>query len=90
MDPRFQRQAILAEIGEAGQQRLAEAKLSLPPEADEISLEYLRRAGVGQLRQSETAKSPPFPHADRFSDPEARRLGAASWFALVQLNQLLE
>ncbi len=93
------RQCLLAEVGEAGQARLARARLCVAQGngadgalAGEVEREYLLRAGVGEVSAvgGASAVGPvAFAHARFFAHAEARAVAAGSWRALGQLRDAL-
>jgi hypothetical protein len=89
-DPRrFVRQILVAEIGEAGQARLADAVSPVSGDglAHEIATAYASRAGVGSVVPGpldEAALAPAF-----LEDPAARAVVAGSRAALASLRAAL-
>ncbi|HEY3495851.1 MAG TPA: hypothetical protein VGK73_14235 [Polyangiaceae bacterium] len=91
MPERFTRQTRLAEIGAAGQARLAAARVTLADDAaGTVAAAYLERAGVGEVRRDRGAPAPRFPHAAVFRHAEAARAGEGSWRALAAILGILE
>jgi hypothetical protein len=89
-DDRHSRQRILAEVGAAGQAKIAGARLaSAPHPGVEIELEYLRRAGVGSAVVAPELAPEPFPFADQFEFAATRTLAHAAWSALAHLRNIL-
>ena len=101
-EDRYTRQRRLREIGDAGQERLFAAKVSLGgrpvggrgrgvPSNDRssvIELVYLERAGVGSVTIDSLAAPRAFAHADAFHHEPARRHAAAAWRALRTLVEV--
>jgi hypothetical protein len=95
-EDRYTRQRRLREIGDAGQERLLAARVTLggrpaggprrsDPSKDRssvIELVYLERAGVGSVTIDSLAAPRAFAHADAFHHDPARRHAAAAWRAL--------
>ena len=82
-EDRYTRQRRLKEIGDAGQERLFAAKVTLGGRAESVvELMYLERAGVGSVTIDSLAAPRAFPHAGLFHHPAARRHAAAAWRAL--------
>ncbi|HYQ17221.1 MAG TPA: hypothetical protein VEQ58_15720 [Polyangiaceae bacterium] len=83
---------MLASIGEAGQQRIADATYVVTGDAEpsaEIEREYLRRAGARHFA-APGERTAAFTHAAAFRHGVAREFAAGAWRALVQLNSALE
>jgi hypothetical protein len=90
LDDRFSRQRILAEVGAAGQAKIAGARLALAPEPGvDIELEYLRRAGVGSAVVEPELAPQAFPFAAEFEFVATRTLARAAWSALDHLRNIL-
>ncbi len=88
-DQRYTRQIRLAEVGVAGQARLAAAALDCGVDrAGRVEREYLKRAGVGSLHDR-LAEGPMFAHAASFRHPGCREVAAGAWRALRQINTTL-
>jgi hypothetical protein len=95
-EDRYTRQRRLREIGDAGQERLFAARVTLggrpasgsvrgvPPRdrSSVIELVYLERAGVGSVAIDSLAAPRAFAHAESFHHEPARRHAAAAWRAL--------
>ena len=88
-DP-YDRQRRLAEVGAAGQERIArsEARLAAGPAAA-TALAYVVRAGVerGVITSGESA---PFPHAARFHFAAPGAVAAGAHAALRHLVSILK
>jgi hypothetical protein len=86
---RYTRQRRLREIGDAGQQRIESGAVTISggPGAM-LELVYLHRAGVGRVSVDALATPAPFPHAEHFRHPVARRHAAASFRALRTILEL--
>lgn len=80
------RQVRLAEVGEAGQARIASHEFALP-EGDELAREYARRAGALRLVADEREDAG--PHAGTFAFDAARAVGTSAWRALRELRRAL-
>lgn len=94
-EERFSRQVRLAEVGLAGQTRLAHSSLVVcqgPEAADrtaaEIEEAYLQRAGVGRT-VIESTSAPPFSHAEHFRHEQCRQVATGAWRALDQIKRVL-
>ena len=87
---RYDRQARLAEVGEAGQLRIQSTRLSVGSSASaDVEALYLERAGVVNLeRTSEQATT--FAHGDSFEHAAPRTFAAGAWRALEQLRSVLD
>lgn len=87
---RFERQARLAEVGEAGQRRIEAAKLSVGASGSaDVEAMYLERAGVAHVRRSREPDQS-FQHGDAFRYDVCRIYGAGAWRALRQLSDVLD
>src|SRR6476661_6889843 len=87
---RYVRQRLLAEVGEAGQRAIAEAAVRLPEgAAGNAAADFLRRAGIGEVRVDAAAPPPEFPHASHFRHAPSTELGHGAWLALDHLRSLL-
>jgi hypothetical protein len=88
---RFARQRLLAEVGDHGQRRFAEASVCLAdgPEA-EVAADYLRRAGFGAVSVSSSASPTEraFPHGALFRHAASAALAAGAWCALDRIREL--
>ncbi len=90
-DPaRYSRQARLAEIGAAGQTRLAESevKLSRTGVAGDVEERYLLAAGVGQVVGSESA-SAPAPSTFGIEDCAALDVAQGAHAALIAIRAIV-
>jgi hypothetical protein len=83
---RFTRQVRLAEVGEAGQARLAGATIELRTrgEAAEIERRYLEAAGVGRVVERSEDGEPALPFEVR--DDAAREVARGAHAALASLR----
>jgi hypothetical protein len=91
MSDRFTRQERLAEVGPAGQARLARARVVVRNDASgAVAAEYLERAGDGSVERSAAASAPDFAHAHVFRHPAARDVGEGAWRALREMLATLE
>jgi hypothetical protein len=88
-DSRYARQAILPEIGEAGQARIAAATAVVRARgaAAEIAKRYLVAAGFGAVHVEEAsdAIAPPFDARDA----SARAVAEGAYRALVELRKAI-
>ena len=85
-DDRYTRQRRLREIGDAGQERLAHARVLIAGGKEAVvELVYLHRAGVGSVEIDGLAQPGAFAHAAIFQHEVARRHAAAAWRALRTL-----
>lgn len=90
MVDRYTRQRRLAEVGDAGQARIAAARFSVADAPEAWSeREYLERAGAGSVTTVPGLEVAPFAHAAAFRYTAARRLGAGAWRALEGLRAAL-
>jgi len=86
---RYARQMLVAEVGEAGQDRLAQATVALGGEGLDhlIACAYARRAGVGAIVDGpldDAALAPPF-----VATPAIRSVVAGSRAALAAMRAVL-
>jgi hypothetical protein len=87
---RYTRQIRLPEIGEAGQERLAAAKVSLSAkdeDAQALELGYLQAAGVTVV-EGEATRSVDVD-ALGMKDPAARAVGEGALRALVVIKEIV-
>jgi hypothetical protein len=88
-DP-YSRQRCLPEVGDRGQQRLAQAPLVVRgTDGAIIESEYLHRAGVERVDILSYAEPVPFAHEAHFRFFASRRIAAGAWRALGQLRRAL-
>jgi len=84
------RQIRLAEVGVAGQARLAQASLCVRGSDGSLAeFVYLHRAGIERLSLEPNLPAVPFEHASLFRHAGPRRLGAGAWRALGQIRGVL-
>lgn len=84
------RQIRLAEVGAAGQARLANAWLCVRGRDGSLAeFTYLHRAGIQRLSLQPNLPALPFEHAGLFRHAGTRRLGAGAWRALSQIRGVL-
>jgi hypothetical protein len=89
-EDRYTRQRRLAEVGAAGQARLAEARLELAAhEGSEVEREYLLRAGVQSIDVDPRLPAEPFPFAAEFEFAASRNLARGAWSALANIRKVL-
>ncbi len=90
-EDRYTRQRRLREVGEAGQARIAAARLDVN-DSDGALVEalYLHRAGVERVSITPRAAAEPFTHAAAFRFAATRSVGAGAWRALDKLRGVLE
>lgn len=87
---RYHRQERLAEIGAAGQARLAAASHRVAGTDGALTeLVYLERAGFRAVSIDALGAPRPFAHAAAFRHAAARRHGAGAWRALRAVTELL-
>jgi hypothetical protein len=87
---RFSRQERLAEVGGAGQERIARSTAVVRgTRGADVERLYLLAAGVGHVTVSETEAPEPFVHAVAFEFDAARDVGAGAWRALRTLRATL-
>ncbi len=94
---RYARQLLLGEIGEAGQERLAEAGFSVPAACDRaasaVAVDYLVRAGCELREDGEALRIPEEPvvaklaGAASLNGPAAALVGA--FFAVEHIKAVL-
>ncbi len=87
--PNCARQKILAEVGSDGQDRLAHAPahVAAGPGTD-VTVEYLRRAGVQTIVEGEEPASE-FPHAAQLRYAAPRAVAEGAWAAVRHVRQVL-
>lgn len=91
MPDRFTRQTRLAEIGVAGQARLAALRVVVADDAaSSVAATYLERAGLAEVRREPGAIAPHFPHAPAFRHADAARVGEGAWRALTTILSVVE
>jgi len=87
---RYHRQERLAEIGAAGQARLAAASHRVCGDDGALTeLVYLERAGVRAVSIDALAPPRPFAHAAVFRHAASRAHGAGAWRAVRAVTELL-
>ena len=91
---RYTRQARLAEVGEAGQARIAQASIAVRGQGarGDIEATYLRAAGVGHVAIANTiehADVDDSPLASLSLDPSAGDVAIGAWRALDALRRVL-
>ncbi|HEV8549958.1 MAG TPA: hypothetical protein VGQ57_13035 [Polyangiaceae bacterium] len=80
----------LAEVGAAGQARLAAAHVPVNGcEGALTELVYLERAGVGAVSLDALAQPVPFAHAQVFRHAAPRRHAAGAWRALRAITGIV-
>jgi hypothetical protein len=90
LDDRYTRQRRLAEVGDAGQTRIAAATLEVHgKDGAIIEAEYLYRAGVERLSILPNLEPEPFTHERHFRFFASRRIGAGAWRALGKLRRVI-
>jgi hypothetical protein len=91
-EDRFSRQKKLAEVGEAGQARVAAASYEVrgPDGAEnDVELTYLERAGALRVVRLPEEAPRAFSHEGAFRFQASREVAAGAWRALVQLKAAL-
>jgi hypothetical protein len=89
-EDRYTRQRRLREIGEAGQQRLFSANVTLGGgEGQLVELVYLHRAGVGSVTLDALGVPRPFAHRAVFRHDASRRHASGAWRALCTVVELV-
>ncbi len=90
-EDRYTRQRRLRDVGDAGQSRIASARLAVS-DSDGALIEtmYLYRGGVERVDIVPREDAEPFAHAGAFCFAEARSVGAGAWRALGKLRGVLE
>lgn len=89
-EDRYTRQRRLPEVGPDGQRRLAAACLFVAPhDGLDLQLEYLERAGIGQLRVDPQATPPSFPWAEFFEFAAPLSVARGAWCALSDIRRVL-
>ena len=90
LDDRYTRQRRLAELGDAGQERIGKATLEVRGrDGAIIEAEYLYRAGVERLSILPDLEPEPFVHEEYFRFFASRRIGAGAWRALRKLRHVI-
>lgn len=90
-EDRYTRQRRLREVGDAGQARIAAARLAVQDrDGALVEAMYLYRAGVERVDITPRAGAEPFAHADVFRFAAAGNVGAGAWRALEKLRAVLE
>lgn len=90
-DSRYDRQARLAEVGSAGQERLERASAEISGrDGATIELAYLCRAGIAEVSLVPGKHPVAFAHADWFRFASPRRIAAGAWRALEKIKAALE
>jgi hypothetical protein len=89
-EDRYTRQRRLDEVGPEGQQRLqAAAQVLARHDAVELEVDYLRRAGVQQLRFAPDAAAPEFPWSDQFQFTGPSLVARGAHAALARIRAIL-
>jgi hypothetical protein len=89
-EDRYTRQRRLREIGDAGQNRLLAAQVTLGGgEGALVALVYLHRAGVGSVTLDALAAPRAFPHRPTFRHEASRRHASGAWHALRTVVELV-
>ncbi len=84
------RQIRLAEVGAAGQARLAAASLEVRgTEGSLTELVYLCRSGVERISLRPSLPAKPFVHEALFRHSSTRRQAAGAWRAIAQMRAIL-
>ena len=90
-EDRFSRQRRLPEVGPSGQERLQRAlRRAAPHPGLDIELDYLERAGAGEVVVDATAAAPAFPWMEWFEHEAALSVARGAWCALAQIKRELE
>jgi hypothetical protein len=90
-DDRYLRQRRLAEIGDAGQERIAAARAEVRGlDGADIEIRYLAGAGLRDITHDPNASPLPFLHEPHFRFASTRRVAAGAWRALGTLKRALE
>jgi hypothetical protein len=89
-EDRYTRQRRLPEVGPRGQERLARAQLGVADHADvELELDYLARAGAGEVHVDPAAPALEFPWSAWFEHDAALGVACGAWCALSRLKREL-
>ena len=89
-EDRYTRQRRLREIGDAGQERLVSAKVTLGGgDGALVEFVYLHRAGVGSVTLDALGAPRAFPHRSIFHHEASRRHASGAWRALRTLVELV-
>ncbi len=85
---RYTRQTRLAEIGDAGQARIAGAIAEVRgSDGADVEIRYLWGAGVQHITHEPGSAPVPFQHERHFRFAESRRVAAGAWRALLTLRR---
>jgi hypothetical protein len=88
---RYDRQARLAEVGQAGQARIERAAAEVcGRDGATVELAYLCRAGLAEVSIVPAKPCKPFAHEKWFRFGSARSVGAGAWRALEKIKKALE
>lgn len=89
-EDRYTRQRRLPEVGAKGQEQLSLAELSVADHPDvELELDYLARAGAGQVRVDPTLPALSFPWTSWFEHDAALGVARGAWCALSRIKREL-
>jgi hypothetical protein len=89
-EDRYTRQRRLREIGDAGQERLLSANVTLAGGADAlVALVYLHRAGVGSVTLDSLGMPRSFAHRGVFRHAASLRHASGAWRALRTVVELV-
>jgi hypothetical protein len=90
-EDRYSRQRRLPEVGQAGQQQVAEAAFAVSARDPAAWLEalYLHRAGAQRVHLSTTTVEGPFTHHSAFAFDQTRQVAVGAHRALQKLRTLL-
>jgi hypothetical protein len=89
-EDRYTRQRRLPEVGPSGQAQLSQAQLCVAPHPDvELELDYLARAGAGEVRVDAAAPELEFPWAAWFEHDAALGVARGAWCALSRIKSEL-
>ena len=89
-EDRYTRQRRLAEVGPEGQLRLERQRMAVARHADvELEIDYLRRAGVQQIRVDEDQSTLDFPWAAQFQSRGPLGVARGAWCALARIRAAL-
>jgi hypothetical protein len=89
-EDRYTRQRRLPEVGPSGQERLGQAQFCVAQHADvELELDYLARAGAGEVRVDPDAPALDFPWSAWFEHGAALGVARGAWCALSRIKSEL-
>lgn len=86
-EDRYTRQRRLPEVGQRGQERLSQAQFCVAQHPDiELEVDYLARAGAGEVRVDPAAPALAFPWSAWFEHDAALGVARGAWCALSRIK----